>query len=151
MPNADEGNNHKEIPDSTEWNCVPLVSVGDLRFGMTAEEVRKIFKPSNEHWEHDKTVLIMEITNLDGYLNFHDEVLNSACLYDNAYFEGTNIIGLKLAEFEKALGTSHDSEDIPILFEDGTVMTHYDFGSSQVLIGIESGVITSVTFANYDL
>lgn len=134
---------------SQSWEWVPNRRLGPFELGVPISHYVERFGAVREPDDPDRSPLedwiSYSLPGSDAYLCAEDDLLVSVTAHADVSFQGTELIGLTLAELERVLGCKADETGEPVLYDDGDIQTPHDFFDHGLQVWTRDGRVISLS------
>ncbi len=118
----------------SQWIWKPNLSVGLIRLG---DNISYYDSFNLIKGERDSTDWISyKLPDLETYIDAENDIIVSISSFEEFYYKGINLIGIKVEDLENIFSCKPDEIDEPVLYEDGDIQTSYTYNSLGLTIWI---------------
>lgn len=134
---------------STVWEWVPNSSLGPIKLGDKISFYIKNLCLSNDDSEGDDTNWIgYKLPDVDTYIYVENEIIVSITSYEEFYYKGKNIIGMKANKLSETLDCEPSELGDSVLFDDGDIQTPFEYFHLGLQLWVSNEIVVSASIMN---
>jgi hypothetical protein len=138
--------NEGKVPDKKlEW--IPNRGLGDILIGSHIDKYQDSYQfiQSDKDYDNEYNRKTYFEPELGISLNTEDFIIVSIDVENKFYYKSNNIIGMKVKEVTKILGSEPEEKSGPYVFDNNYVVTSYDYLKLGLLLWVNDKKVVSIT------